>query len=154
MRRQSSLLQRSCSSRRFFQAQAIGTIGIAWQGRYILAVFIPLVIVSGMALDRIDPGPFSRHMAAGLKGAAVLVAFFYFWTFAQTLQPYVSSWAADRAWTDVSANPSWQPPGGTSLSLAFITVMLVAALWLVWRGVTAEHGQQHGAPNPLAQRSS
>ncbi|MDR7157748.1 hypothetical protein [Arthrobacter sp. BE255] len=42
------------------QAQAIGTIGIVWQGRYILAVFVPLLIASGMALDRIDPSPFSR----------------------------------------------------------------------------------------------
>ena len=52
-------------------------------------------------------------MAAGLTGTAVLVAFFHFWTFAQTGQRYVSGWASDRAWTDVFANPSWQPPGGT-----------------------------------------
>ncbi|MDR7157747.1 hypothetical protein [Arthrobacter sp. BE255] len=69
----------------------------------------------------------------------MLVAFFHFWTFAQTLQRYVSGWAADRGWTDMFANPSWQPPGGTSLSLAFFAVVLVSALWLVWRGVTAEH---------------
>jgi len=120
------------------QAQAVGTIGIVWQGRYILAVFVPLLIVSGMALDRIDVRPFSKHVGAGLRTTAVLIAFFQFWTFAQTLQRYVQGWGKDRPWIDMFANPSWQPPGGTLLCVASFTVMLVLALFLIHRGIRTE----------------
>jgi hypothetical protein len=44
------------------QAQAVGTMGIVWQGRYILAVFVPLLLVCGVALDRMDARGFSPRL--------------------------------------------------------------------------------------------
>lgn len=123
------------------QAQAVGTIGIIWQGRYILALFVPLLMVCGIALDRIDPGAFSPQTASILNGTAVLVVIFQLWTFLQTLRRYVTGWALDRRWIEMITNPSWQPPGGTPLCVAFFTVMLVLALWLVRRGIRSERRQ-------------
>lgn len=123
------------------QAQAVGTIGIVWQGRYILAIFVPLLIVAGIALDRIDGRPFSPQVSAVLNGIAVLVAALHFWTFMQTLRRYVTGWAVDRRWIEMIWNPSWQPPGGTLLCVAYFTLVLVLALWLVRRGIRAEARQ-------------
>jgi hypothetical protein len=123
------------------QAQAIETIGIVWQGRYILALFLPLLMVCGIALDRIHSGPFSQQTASILNGTAALVAVLQLWTFLLTLRRYVTGWAVDRRWSEMMTNPSWQPPGGIPLCVAFFTLMLVLALWLLRRGISAERGQ-------------
>jgi len=120
------------------QAQAVGTIGIVWQGRYILAVFVPLLMVCGLALDRMDARGFSPQAAAILNATAVLAAVFHFWTFAHTLRRYVTGWAVDRRWFELVTDPSWQPPGGALLCLAGFAVMLVLALRLLRRAVRAE----------------
>ena len=120
------------------QAQAVGTIGIVWQGRYILAVFVPLLMVCGLALDRMDARGFSPQAAAILNATAVLAAVFHFWTFAHTLRRYVTGWAVDRRWFEMVTDPSWQPPGGTLLCLAGFAVLLVVALRLMRRAVRAE----------------
>ncbi|UZX03891.1 DUF2142 domain-containing protein [Arthrobacter sp. CDRTa11] len=123
------------------QAQAVETIGIVWQGRYVLALFLPLLLVCGIALDRTNPGPFSQQTASILYAAAALVALFQLWTFLQTLRRYVTGWAVDRRWSEMITNPSWQPPGGTLLCVALFTLMLVLALWLVRRAINAERRQ-------------
>lgn len=120
------------------QAEAVRTIGIVWQGRYILAVFVPLLLVCGLALDRMDARGFSPQAAAILNATAVLVALFQFWTFAHTLRRYVTGWAVDRRWFEMVTDPSWQPPGGTLLCLAGFALMLGLAVWLLRRAVRAE----------------
>ncbi|WP_255768403.1 DUF2142 domain-containing protein [Pseudarthrobacter sulfonivorans] len=120
------------------QAQAVATIGIIWQGRYILAVFVPLLMVCGLALDRMDARGFSSQAMAILNATAVLVAVLQFWTFAHTLRRYVTGWAVDRRWLDMVTAPSWQPPGGTLLCLAGFAGILILALWLLRRAVRAE----------------
>lgn len=127
------------------QAQAVGTIGIVWQGRYILAVFVPLLMVCGLALDRMDARGFSPQAAAILNATAVLVAFFHFFTFAHTLRRYVTGWTVDRRWLEMITDPSWQPPGGTVLSVASFAALLALALWLLRRGIRAERRQTEPA---------
>ena len=123
------------------QAQAVGTMGIVWQGRYILAVFVPLLMVCGLALDRMDARGFSPQAAALLNATAVLLAVAHFWTFVQTLRRYVTGWAVDRRWIEIFTDPSWQPPGGTLLVIACFALMLALALWLLRSGVRAERRQ-------------
>jgi MFS family permease len=97
-----------------------------------------MLVVCGLALDRMDARGFSPQAAAILNATAVLVAVFHFWTFAHTLRRYVTGWAVDRRWFEMITEPSWQPPGGTLLSLAGFAVMLLVALWLLRRAVRAE----------------
>ncbi|KUM38404.1 DUF2142 domain-containing protein [Arthrobacter sp. EPSL27] len=135
------------------QAQAVGTIGIVWQGRYILAVFVPLLMVCGMALDRMDARGFSPQAAALLNATAILLAVFHFWTFMQTLRRYVTGWAVDRRWIDMVTEPSWQPPGGTLLSVGAFAAFLALALWLVRGAIRAERRSAEPAtaePSPAA----
>jgi hypothetical protein len=120
------------------QAQAVESIGIIWQGRYILAVFVPLLMVCGLALDRVDARGFSRQAVGILKATGILVAVFHFWTFMQTLRRYVTGWTLDRRWLEMVTAPSWQPPGGTLLCVAGFMAMLALALWLLWRGILLE----------------
>jgi hypothetical protein len=120
------------------QAQAVGTMGIVWQGRYILAVFVPLLLVCGVALDRMDARGFSPRAAPILHATAIVLAVFHFWTFLQTLQRYATGWTSDSRWIDMFTAPSWQPPGGTLLCVAGFGLFLVLALWLLRRAVRAE----------------
>ena len=119
------------------QAQAVGTMGIVWQGRYVLAIFVPLLLVCGLALDRVDTRGFSRNAAAILNALAVVLAVFHFWTFAQTLRRYVTGWAVDRRWIEMFTSPSWQPPGGALLCLIGYALILGLALSLLRRAVRA-----------------
>jgi hypothetical protein len=120
------------------QAQAVETMGIVWQGRYILALFVPLLMVSGIALDRMDSPGFSQQAAAILNAVGIVLALVHFWTFAYTLRRYVTGWAVDRRWLEMLTAPSWQPPGGTLLCVAGFGLFLVLALWLLRRAVRAE----------------
>lgn len=139
------------------QAQAVGTMGIVWQGRYILAVFVPLLMVCGMALDRVDRGAFLPQAEAVLNSTAVLVAVFHFWTFMQTLRRYVTGWAVDRRWIQMITEPSWQPPGGTLACTAGFLLALAVAVWLLRRGIRSEAGPamtaSDGPSLPSAVRS-
>jgi hypothetical protein len=120
------------------QAQAVEEFGIIWQGRYILAVFVPLLMVSGLALDRMDSQGFSRQAAGLLKATVILLAVFHFWTFMQTLRRYVTGWALDRRWIEMITQPSWLPPGGMLLCTAGFAAMLALAVWLLFRGILLE----------------
>lgn len=138
------------------QAQAVETMGIVWQGRYILAVFVPLLIVSGMALDRVDAqsSHFSAPMAVSLKGMALLLAFLHFWTYAETLQRYVKGWGGDHPWPDMLSNPSWQPPGGTMLCLIFFGATLALTLWMIHLAIDSERRAARVGVPPLAAADS
>lgn len=119
------------------QAQAVSTIGIVWQGRYILAVFVPLLIVAGIALDRAEPQPFSAKTAKVLGTIAALLAIAHFWTFASTLRRYVTGWSIDQRWLDMFLNPAWQPPGGALICLLVYAILLGLCLVLVRRAIRA-----------------
>lgn len=123
------------------QAEAVQTMGIVWQGRYILAVFVPLLMVCGIALDRVDRRGFSPQAAAILNTTVVLAVVFHFWTFMQTLRRYVTGLTVDRRWIDMITAPAWQPPGGTVLCVAGFTGMLAVAVWLLRAGIRAERRQ-------------
>ena len=127
------------------QAQAVETMGIVWQGRYILAVFVPLLMVCGLALDRIDARGFSPQTAAILNATALLVVVFHFWTFMLALRRYVTGLTLERRWIEMITDPAWQPPGGTVLCVAGFTATLALALWLLHRGIRAERRQTESA---------
>ncbi|MDQ0690385.1 hypothetical protein QF047_001345 [Arthrobacter sp. W4I7] len=120
------------------QAQAVESIGIVWQGRYILAVFVPLLMVCGLALDRMNSQGFSPQAAGLLKATVILLAVFHFWTFMQTLRRYVTGWTLDRRWIEMITHPSWQPPGGMLLCTAGFTAIIALAVWLLFRGILLE----------------
>ncbi|MEC5180757.1 hypothetical protein RCH07_002111 [Arthrobacter sp. CG_A4] len=120
------------------QAEAVETMGIVWQGRYILAVFVPMLMVCGLALDRADPRGFSPQAAPVLNATVVLAVVFHLWTFMQTLPRYVTGLTVDRRWIEMITDPAWQPPGGTVLCVAGFTGALALALWLLRAGVRTE----------------
>jgi hypothetical protein len=120
------------------QAQAMGTIGIVWQGRYMLAVFVPLLIVAGIGLDRKDSRGFSPGTAQILKSIAVLLAVVHFWTFMLTLRRYVTGLSIDRRWADMVLEPVWQPPGGVFVCVALYLIVLMLALVLTRRAISSQ----------------
>lgn len=135
------------------QAEAVQTIGIVWQGRYILAVFVPLLMVCGVALDRMDPRGFSPQAASLLNATAVLAVVFHLWTFMQTLRRYVTGLTVDRRWIEMITDPAWQPPGGTVLCVAGFAGTLALALWLLRAAIRAERRQDRAEPALAEARS-
>lgn len=119
------------------QAQAMGTIGIVWQGRYMLAVFVPLLIVAGIGLDRQDFRGFSPRAVQLLNAVAVLLVVVHFWTFMQTLRRYVTGISIDRRWLEMLREPAWQPPGGVVVCAGMYLVILILALVLTRREISS-----------------
>lgn len=104
------------------QALLAPDLGYIWQGRYMLAVLICLLVACGMALDN----TFEEHQMAPRSRTAVATVLSLFalgqvLSFVWTLRRYtVGSHGSIVA---MIANPTWQPPGG------WITLTTILAGW-------------------------
>lgn len=97
--------------------------GVIWQGRYILPVFVCLMVAIGAGLgDAIDLPPASERRIAWLVVVAWAAAQWV--AFAWALKRYTSG--LDAGWLEL-LSPQWSPPGGVVLLLAVEAAVLLAA---------------------------
>jgi hypothetical protein len=115
-------------------------VGFIWQGRYMLAIFMCLLVACGMALDSsFARSPFSMpaRRAALLLLVLVLavIALGHLMTFVRVLRRYVVG--ADGSLSLMVGNPLWQPPGGW-IGLSFALAVWLAVVCIVaYRWFTA-----------------
>lgn len=93
-----------------------------FQGRYLLPVWMALMMVSAVAVSASDAGERLRErLGGGLLAVWWLVHLFAFW---QNLRRY--SVGLSGGWGDVVSNPAWEPPMmGNGVAVALV-VGLVA----------------------------
>lgn len=115
------------------QAQAVESVGIVWQGRYLLAIFVLFLMICGAALDRAPEAKEGFWPPGIVKGVVVVLGIAAFWTFALTLRRFVTGLATDRLWGQMFSSPSWEPPGGVAWALIIHAVVIVAACVVVYR---------------------
>ena len=107
------------------QAVIITDQGMVWQGRYILAIFVPCLMIAGFALDQANPRPWPAPAVPALNTLIVLLAVCHLLTFIWVLRRYVTGLAMDIRWVDMIQNPQWRPPLGT---LAAVTVFAAGTM--------------------------
>lgn len=135
------------------QAQAVESVGIVWQGRYLLAIFVLFLMICGVALDRATVAPNGSFPPGIAKGVVLVLGIAAFWTFALTLRRFVTGLATDRLWGQMFSAPSWVPPGGVVLALAVHAALVVAACVIIYRmyraaSSSAETGQAKAVSQP------
>ncbi|TDF98466.1 DUF2142 domain-containing protein [Arthrobacter terricola] len=109
------------------QAQVIQQIGYIWQGRYLLALFVLLLLASGVAM-RLRPTPngtWARSLSRWLLAGGVGV---HLYLFLQVLRRYTVGFQARTNWTEMF-DPAWQPPlTWQGLSVAYLLVLAAGAI--------------------------
>lgn len=135
------------------QAVLITSVGSIWQGRYMLAIFVCLMVTAGLAIDDSETSPslspsFRRFVITGLA----LISLGQVFSFVSTLRRYVVSVNGDiRA---MFTSPQWQPPLGWIALMALLAVVVGAAAVLTYRTAmasepdTLEPAQVPVAPMP------
>lgn len=113
------------------QALVVSTLGYIWQGRYILAVLVCLLLMVGIALDDASDSAspvMLRFCTVGLALIAAAQAFVFF----MVLRRYVSG---DSFLVAMLSRPAWQPPGGWLLLVVLYSIVIAAAVVLVRRSL-------------------
>ena len=122
----------------FVQAQAVQDIGYIWQGRYLLALFVLLLLVCGVAM-RTYPAPTGQRgksVATWLIAGAVGV---HIYAFLYVLRRYVVGIQPHTNWTEMF-EPLWQPPfTWQGLSIAYLAVLTVGGV-VAYRTLFARSG--------------
>lgn len=108
------------------QAQVIQQIGYIWQGRYLLALFVLLLLACGVAM-RMRPtprGPWARSLSLWLFAGAVGV---HVYLFVFVLRRYTIGLQSHTNWTEMF-DPLWQPPlSWQGLTVAYLLVLVGGA---------------------------
>ena len=114
------------------QANLVGDWGYVWQGRYTLAVFVCLLIATGIALDERFSDTWERPLSRLVTPAIVLLAGAQFAAFVWALKRYTVGLGSDRTWIDAVLRPEWQPPfGWITLSVVFVVLLAASVVILV-----------------------
>ncbi|MGA0787431.1 MAG: DUF2142 domain-containing protein, partial [Ilumatobacteraceae bacterium] len=93
-----------------------------FQGRYLLAIWMTLMMVSGVAVSASDAGERLRiRLGGGLMAVWWIVHLVSFW---QNLRRY--SVGLTGGWGDVVSNPAWEPPMMSNGVAVALLVVLVA----------------------------
>jgi hypothetical protein len=137
------------------QAVIITDQGMVWQGRYILAIFVPCLMIAGIALDNTNPLPWPAPAVPALNAIIVLLAVSHVVTFAWVLRRYVTGLAMDIRWDEMISNPQWHPPLGTLTAVAVIAAGTVLGAVLLLRHVRSNAVFAAGSPRdaPLVAQS-
>jgi hypothetical protein len=125
------------------QAVLAPQFGFIWQGRYMLAVFVCLIVACGIALDDADVPLIAGSSRAAVAILVGLLAVGQVWSFAWTLRRYVTG--SDGAIGDLFDNPSWQPPLGWITLTALMAIAAAFAASAAYRLVFRTEWQWRGA---------
>ncbi len=114
------------------QAILISGTGYIWQGRYMLAILVCLLVACGIAIDDADKSPtipiaLRRILAIVLVG----LTFGHIFSFLSTLRRYTVS--VNGGLKEMLFSPQWQPPLGWIALTALIALIVGTAAWLTYR---------------------
>ncbi|MDJ0324896.1 DUF2142 domain-containing protein [Cryobacterium sp. PH31-AA6] len=129
------------------QTILISTVGNIWQGRYMLAMFVCLMVVAGLAIDDSDQAPtVSIQLRRFTIAALVLVSTGQVFSFVSTLRRYVVSVNGDIE--ALFNTPQWQPPLGWIALMVLLALSVAAAAVLTYReAMNAEHRLEMERPH-------
>lgn len=105
------------------QAQVVESLGYIWQGRYLLALFVLLLMVCGVAMrTRTTPtGQWAKSLACWVIAGAIGV---HFYAFIYVLRRYTVGIQGHTNWLEMF-EPMWQPPFTWQLlSVAYLVVLV------------------------------
>ncbi len=110
------------------QAQVVQDLGWIWQGRYLLALIVVLLLACGVA-NRYQPFPVdsagARSAAGWLLGTAAVA---HVYAFVHVFRRYTVGLDELVRWGEMT-DPAWQPPGTwQGLTLAYALVMAAGAV--------------------------
>jgi hypothetical protein len=132
------------------QAVIITDQGMVWQGRYILAIFVPCLMIAGLALDNANPRLWPTAALPALNCLVVLLAVCHLVTFIWVLRRYVTGLALDIRWAEMIDSPQWQPPTGSLTVLAAFAAATVLGALLLLRHIRSNSVAGPGpAPDPV-----
>ncbi|GAA4029914.1 hypothetical protein GCM10023063_10000 [Arthrobacter methylotrophus] len=108
------------------QAQVIQQLGYIWQGRYLLAAFVLLLLACGavMVWRPIPRSPWAHSLARWVLAGAVGV---HLYTFVSTLRRFTVGQERTN-WTEMF-DPLWQPPMTWQvLTISYLLVLVLGAV--------------------------
>ena len=114
------------------QGQVIQQLGWIWQGRYLLAVIVLLLLACGVAFRMVPfpTGPVARRAGAWLlagTAAAQLYAFIY------VLRRYTVGLEESVRWAGMFKDTAWQPPFTWPVLTVLFLLVLAAGAFLAHR---------------------
>ncbi|WP_267275620.1 DUF2142 domain-containing protein [Arthrobacter sp. CDRTa11] len=119
------------------QAQIISEQGIIWQGRYILAIFVPFMLFAGVALDRSLTGTIPAPGRRALNTVVNIAIFAQIFTFVWVLRRYTTGLSLDIRWAEMLEAPKWQPPLGIVAVVVIFSATSVIAAALLKRHINS-----------------
>lgn len=122
------------------QAQVISEQGIIWQGRYILALFVPFMLFSGVAMDRSLTGTISAPGRRALGAVVNIAVIAQIVTFVWVLRRYTTGLSLDVRWGDMLGAPEWQPPLGIVTVVGVFAATSVIGAVLLKRHINCPDG--------------
>ncbi|WP_104160549.1 DUF2142 domain-containing protein [Arthrobacter sp. ZGTC212] len=139
------------------QGQVIAQLGWIWQGRYLLAVIVLLLLACGVAFRTVPfpTGPVARRAGAWLlagTAAAQLYAFIY------VLRRYTVGLEESIRWAGMFKDTAWQPPFTWPVLVTLYALVLAAGAVLTHRALfrptpdpaaAADADGGSGAENPV-----
>jgi hypothetical protein len=115
------------------QALLISQLGYIWQGRYMLAMLLCLMVACGIAIDdnRGDAlvPPLRRILAIGLALLVIGQVFSFWWV----LRRYVVG--VNGGIRDMLVAAQWEPPLGWITLTVLLAIVAALGGWLVFRVV-------------------
>ncbi|MCC3280948.1 MULTISPECIES: DUF2142 domain-containing protein [Arthrobacter] len=121
------------------QAQVINELGWIWQGRYVLALVVVVLLCCGTVSQSLQL-PIASRTKNVLRLLICLTAVAHMASFVFVLRRYAVGVTATPNWGRFLLSPEWQPPlPWTVLTLGYVCVVSVGGL-LVYRYLIAAAG--------------
>lgn len=134
------------------QAILISSLGSIWQGRYMLAVMMCLLVACGLAID--DSGQMPQPTASVKRfviALFVLLSLGHMFSFISTLRRYMITVYGDVE--DMFTSPMWQPPGGWLMPTALLALCCAVGSVLAYRAAFREPVEPAHQTRPVSPES-
>jgi hypothetical protein len=135
------------------QAILISSTGYIWQGRYMLALLIVLLVTCGIVIDDTDRMPvLPLALKRALLGLLLLLAAGHVFSFLSTLRRYVVS--INGGLKEMLFAAQWQPPLGWLALTALLAIAAGGAVWLTYRAAVKPIATDEAPTGELADTLS
>lgn len=127
------------------QASSSETLGWIWQGRYILAMVVTLILAAGVTtrFRRLRITPWTKSM---IRWGLVLGVLAHFYVFMEGLRRYTVGILGQRVnWTEMF-EPMWQPPGTWQLLASAYLLLLAIGAACLYRLLTSQKPRKKRIP--------
>lgn len=115
------------------QAAVSATSGIIWQGRYNLALFALIAVITGLAVDA-SGRTWTPRESRALQVLVSAIAIGHSYAFLWALRRYVTGLSVERSWFQMVTHAKWQPPFTWEFWMVGFVAVCAAVLVALWRG--------------------